>query len=229
MNDIKEVNEKKIEKSQTPVEKFWSNFEKSVNVDSTEKAKREAKIADWWDTLVNDNNEKNLTEDEKIKDKFEFPSSYEERKLHTPREGDRGQWEDERGESKYIPADSEIRNILKQHGLDGINYKDGIPDFSKVSESTVEIDNMTGNRQKNFEQCDEKCAEQWNKEERDGRIDWTARDVADWRREFGYSWHERNDMKTCDLIPAKINTYFGHLGGVGEIKIRNSKDGGFDE
>jgi len=163
-------------------------------------------------------------------DDSEYQSTYEQRLQHTPNEdGKRGQWDGERGESKYIPTDPEIKEILKKYGLDGIEYKDGIPDFSKVSESTVEIDNMTDNRKSNFEQCDEKCAEKWNKEGRDGKNDWTARDVANWRRENGYSWHERNDMKTCDLVPTKVNVYFGHLGGVGEYKISKSKDGGFDE
>ena len=40
-----------------------------------------------------------------------------------------------------------------------------------------------------------------------------------------------NDMKTCDLIPQKINDYFGHLGGVSECrKCEQMTDGGdFDE
>ena len=120
---------------------------------------------------------------------------------------------------------------MEKYGLDGIEYEDGIPDFSGVSESTVEIEDMTDNRAKNFRQCDEKCAEQWNKEARDGRTDWAARDVKQWRQENGYSWHERNDMKTCDLIPTKINDYFGHLGGVSECSKRDAdNDGGdFDE
>lgn len=165
-------------------------------------------------------------------DENNFFSTYEERLKQTPRESsDRGEWEGERGESKYIPKDVDIEKILKKYGLEGIEYKDGIPDFSDVSESTVEIENMTENRADNFKQCDEKCAEQWNEEVRDGRTDWTARDVAQWRKENGYSWHERNDMKTCDLIPTKINDYFGHLGGVSECKKRDlSNDGGeFDE
>jgi len=162
-------------------------------------------------------------------DDAEYPSTYEERLKKTPCEGDKGHWEGERGESKYIPTDPEIIDILKKYGLDGIEYKNGVPDFSKVSESTVEIDNMTDNRKSNFKQCDEKCAEKWNKEGRDGKTDWTDRDVANWRRENGYCWHERNDMKTCDLVPTKINSYFGHLGGVGEYNKTKLKDGGFDE
>ena len=161
-----------------------------------------------------------------------FFSNYEERLKQTPKDdGERGRWEGERGESKFIPSDPEIKKIIEKYGLDGIIYKDGIPDFSKVSESTVEIDKMSENRAENFKKCDEKCAEQWNKEAREGKTDWTARDVAKWRRDNGYSWHDRNDMKTCDLIPTKINDYFGHLGGVSECKKRDSSsDGGdFDE
>lgn len=162
----------------------------------------------------------------------DYYSTYDERLKQTPKEdSDRGEWEGERGESKFIPNDSEIKDILEKYGLDGITYENGIPDFSEVSESTVEIDNMTENRAENFKQCDEKCAEQWNKEARDGRTDWTARDVAQWRKENGYSWHERNDMKTCDFVPTKINDYFGHLGGVSECKKRDadSNGGDFDE
>ena len=90
---------------------------------------------------------------------------------------------------------------------------------------------MTDNRARNFKQCDEKCAEQWNKENHNGKNDWTARDISKWREDNGYSWHERNDMKTCDLIPTAINDYFGHLGGIAECKKNNiNNDGGdFDE
>lgn len=165
-------------------------------------------------------------------------STYSERIDQTPSETrpERGEWTGERGESKFIPADPEMKELLSQFGLDGIEYKDGIPDFSKCAAATVEIDNMTELRRGpggNFEQCDAKCAEQWNKEAKDGKTDWTARDVANWRKENGYSWHERNDMKTCDLVPTKINDYFGHLGGVAECKKRdgqtNENGGEFDE
>ena len=90
---------------------------------------------------------------------------------------------------------------------------------------------MTENRAKNFRQCDENCAKEWNDEFKNGKSDWTPRDVAKWREENTYSWHERNDMKTCDLVPTKINAYFGHLGGVSECKKRDVSDngGGFDE
>ena len=161
-----------------------------------------------------------------------YYSTYEERMKQTPREdSDRGEWTEERGESDFIPNDGEVKDILEQHDKESISYKDAIPDFSEVAASTVEIDDMTDNRADNFRQCDENCAEQWNKEGRDGRADWSPRDVKEWRQENGYSWHERNDMKTCDLVPTKVNDYFGHLGGVSECRKRDAENGGndFDE
>ena len=158
-----------------------------------------------------------------------YYSTYEERMKQTPREdSDRGEWTEERGESDFIPNDEEVKDILGKHDKEGVTYRDAIPDFSEVAESMVEIDDMTENRADNFRQCDEKCAEQWNKEKRDGRTDWSPRDVKEWRQENGYSWHERNDMKTCDLVPTKVNDYFGHLGGVSECRKRDAENGGSD-
>lgn len=166
----------------------------------------------------------------------DYPSTYKERIEQTPK-GDegRGEWTGERGESKYVPTDEERKEILAEYGVDGIEYRDGIPDFSEIAEATVEIENMSEHRHTtpdgqpgNFEQADQKCAEQWNKEGKDGKTDWTARDVANWRRENGYCWHERNDMKTCDLVTNKHH-YFGHFGGVGECKRVKAKESGFDE
>lgn len=159
----------------------------------------------------------------------DYYSTYEERLKQTPaEESDRGEWSGERGESDYTPSDEEVKDILEKYDKESINYEDAIPDFSEVAEATVEIDNMSEDRSENFRQCDEKCAEQWNKEGRDGRTDWTARDVKEWRQANGYSWHERNDMKTCDLVPTQVNAYFGHLGGVSECKKRDSENGGSD-
>ena len=159
----------------------------------------------------------------------DYYSTYEERIKQTPaEESDRGEWSGERGESNYTPSDEEIKDILDNYDKESIAYEDAIPDFSEMAESTVEIDNMSEERSENFRQCDEKCTEQWNREGRDGRTDWTARDVKEWRQANGYSWHERNYMKTCDLIPTQVNAYFGHLGGVSECKKRDAENGGSD-
>lgn len=194
-------------------------------VESNKVSNRESEKADIVCDSHREMNETNEAENK-------YYSTYDERLKQTPaEETERGEWDGERGESKFTPTDEKVKEILAKYGLDGIEYNDAIPDFSECSESTVEIDDMSEIRSKNFKQCDEKCAEQWNQEARDGRTDWTAREVKEWREENGYTWHERNDMKTCDLVPTEVNDYFGHLGGVSECKKRDANDdgGGFDE
>lgn len=147
-------------------------------------------------------------------------------------ENSKGKWEGDVGNSLFIPDSKEARKALEQYGQNGIEYKDGNPDFSKTSEATVEIDNMTSNRPKNFRQADIKCAEEWNKEGRDGRTDWKPGDVTKWRRENKYSWHERLDRKTMDLVQSDIHGECKHWGGVAECKRAENKSntgGGFDE
>lgn len=161
-----------------------------------------------------------------------YNSTYQERMNRTPTDGQRGEWTGERGESKYIPNYEYMKDYLNNnYKLDGIEYNNAIPDFSPCSKSTVKIDNMSEKRYGqggNFEQCDKKCAESWNNSNYNGKSDWTSRDVANWREENKYSWHERNDRTTCDLISTKVNDYFNHLGGVSECKKAYNIGGGFD-
>ena len=146
------------------------------------------------------------------------------------------QWEGNRGESECVPRDNNaegraIAEILAKYGLHGIEYKDALPDFSKCAEASVEIPNMTKDRFSNYLQADTKGAELWNKQCRDGRTDWKPGDLKTWRSDNQYSWHERSDMRTCDLVPSEINQQFRHMGGVAECKQREeaSLKGGFDE
>lgn len=161
-------------------------------------------------------------------------STEKERIDHTPREDSSvGDWEGERGNSKFIPIEEDMKKHLSEYGCDGIEYKKGVVDFSPVSETNVQID-MTSQRYGpggNFEKCDAKCAEQWNAEKREGKDDWTARDVEKWRGENHYTWHECSDMKTCMLVSRDIHETFIHSGGVSECIKRDQINygGGFDE
>lgn len=175
-------------------------------------------------------------------------TSYEDRLKHTPNENsDLGTWEGKRGESKFIPnPNSETgciaKNKLSEYGMDGVEYKYAEPDFSHCSEATVTIDNMTQNRENyidkdgnyqlgNFAQADFKCADLWNSIGRDGKTDWSASDIREWRRENQYSWHECCDTSTMQLVSRDIHGTFKHSGGVAECKLRDSINLGdeFDE
>lgn len=182
---------------------------------------------------------------DKEKDYF---TSYEDRLSHTPKEdSELGSWEGERGESKFIPnenneAANTAKEKLSEYGMDGVKYESAEPDFSKCCEAEVKIDKMTQNRENyidengeyqlgNFAQADAKCAEQWNAASRDGKDNWTAADVRDWRREKKHSWHECCDTSTMQLVPRDIHEVFKHSGGVAECKARDGVENGgnFDE
>lgn len=171
----------------------------------------------------------------------DYPSSYKERLDRTPSiENPNGKWSGDRGESMFIPTADRVREILRNKGLEGINYKDGIPDFNPISEAKVTIQGMSQHRLSqmgengecivgNYEKADTECAKAWNLEQRDGKDDWTHQDVKKWREANEYTWHEHNDMKTCSLVPTEVHKVCSHLGGVSEIKNILNQIGGFDD
>ncbi|MDO7487315.1 HNH endonuclease [Peribacillus frigoritolerans] len=88
-------------------------------------------------------------------------------------------------------------------------------------------------RRANFIQSDQKLADQLNNSPElasqfgmeSGKI--SARDIKKYRENNKLTWHELNDVKTMQLVPTKINSEFGHLGGVGEINAGAFIPGGF--
>lgn len=143
-----------------------------------------------------------------------------------PKEG--GEWCGKVGDSTWLPSEEEIpkrppsnektwSEILKKYEVDGIEFKDGEPDFTPFSEGTVEIEDFTDDRNANFTQADEKLAEQWTTEGKDGK-EWTAQDIKEYRKENQLSWHERSDMKTLELTPQEVHGNVPHLGGISALK-----------
>lgn len=142
-----------------------------------------------------------------------------------PIEGNGGHWEGERGNSKWFPNRDEIPKnpltnpdgltwgqILDKYGINGIEFKNGEPDFSPVAKGTVEIDHFTDNRYGkggNFDQACERLAEQRG---------CTKEEVKAWMKENKYTWHERSDCKTMDKVPTEIHGNIRHSGGISEAK-----------
>jgi hypothetical protein len=145
-----------------------------------------------------------------------------------------GEWSGEPGNSKFTPTDKtdsglSVRDTLNQNGVDGIEFKDGIPDFSPISVEAVSID-MTADRPENYSRAYTALADKWNTEAKDGRTDWTARDAKDWKVANQLSPHECNDMNTVMFVPMDVHDFVKHWGGVAECKARDhALGGGFDE
>lgn len=175
----------------------------------------------------------------------DFASSYEARYNQTPSPiNSKVEFEGIRGESLSTlkpPPDPKLKRILDEAGIKGIQYKNGVPDFSPVSKAQIEIDYMLGGkgnygtkaRTYNFAQADQKLADKLNDSVElarqfgmePGGI--TAKDIDKYRTKNQLTWHEVNDVKIMQLVPTEINKRFGHLGGVGEINAGAFEPGGF--
>lgn len=176
---------------------------------------------------------KSLSKDE-VRELFSNDSPYlrsmEDRKGQALKS--EGDWYKEGNNLKFVPYSEKARNQLMEYGIDGIKYdRFAEPDFSAVAKTTVKIENMTSERLgpgNNFEQANKACAEVWNKEGFEGRNDWTAREVEKWRTdpEHHFTWHERSDTKTMDLVPSDIHDNCKHYGGCSECKARDGLLGG---
>ncbi|WP_394355646.1 HNH endonuclease [Mycobacteroides abscessus] len=134
-------------------------------------------------------------------------STYKQRLDKTPINN--GQWTDQRGESTWLSQNPAVNQFLHEAGVDGIEYSNARPDFGPVAQGQVEIPNMTTSRPKNFNAADEKLAQIWGV---------TPKDVAKWRSDNKYTWHEEPNLTTMQLVPSVVNGRLGHIGGVGEIK-----------
>lgn len=141
-----------------------------------------------------------------------------------PIEGNGGNWDGERGNSNWVldenytpkvynPDEKTFREILDKYNVDNPNiaFKDGYPDFSKISKADVQIDEFTSSREDNFFQADEKLAKEWGI---------SPEDVSKWRKENKYTWHECEDCKTMQLVPTEIHGNISHSGGVSIAKSR---------
>ena len=217
-----------------PSDKHGFNPDKLIGSES-----REAKAE-----IKNVGRNESLDPDKLIKPSVEscdYPSTYKERLDRTPTtENPHGKWSGDRGESMFVPTDDRLRELLQSKGVEGINYKDAIPDFGPIAEAKVTIQGMSQHRLSqmgengerivgNYEKADIECAKAWNLGQRDGKEDWTNKDVKKWRVANGYTWHEDNDMKTCCLVPTEVHDVCRHLGGVSEIKNILNQIGGFDD
>ncbi len=143
----------------------------------------------------------------------------------SPLEGNHGHWDGDRGNSKWVPDknhtpslknDSGYNNpnndtmgeLLNKHNIDGIDFKNGEPNFETISKGNVELDSFD-KRSTNFRNADiELAKEKGCKPE----------DVKQWRQDNGYTWHECKDMKTMQKVPHEIHANIPHSGGISESK-----------
>ena len=69
----------------------------------------------------------------------------------------------------------------------------------------------------NFDQADEALASQRG---------CAPEEVAQWRKENHYTWHECNDCKTIQKVPSEVHGNIPHSGGISVYKAAKLQYGG---
>lgn len=142
-----------------------------------------------------------------------------------PIEGKNGHWEGKRGDSAWYPPMEDIpgkRNpdnltweeLLDKYGLDAISFENGEPDFNDVCKEEVTIEDFSTNRADNFDKADKAAAE---------KRGCTPEEVAQWRKEHRYTWHEKGDMKTMQKVPSDLHNNIPHSGGIANKKAQEGE------
>ena len=81
---------------------------------------------------------------------------------------------------------------------------------SETAIGAVDLTQIIGiDRNANFRQVDEYFSRELGK---------TRREIVKFRKENKLTWYELNDMTSMQLVPSIINSKFGYLGGVLEVK-----------
>lgn len=228
MKDVMEISEKK------------GKIEPGFSEDALETYRKLFEEGDFFEILREEDTEcrgadipelEEASESERISQPEDIPESEELPRMDVrgcPIDGNGGNWEGERGNSTWVPDRNDVPKnpltnpdkltwgeLLDKYGIDGIPFKDGEADFSEVSKGEVEIDDFTDDRAANFDQADEKLAEQRG---------CTPEEVAKWREEHKYTWHECKDCKTMQKVPTEIHGNVPHSGGVSEYRMRKAEE-----
>jgi hypothetical protein len=186
-------------------------------------------LADEWAELSYEDSERETDELPSIAEETEEDIIYDKQDIKDNDEFSKncpvehGSWEAERGNSKWVPDPDYVpqkknpeqekwSDILDKFSIDGINFKDGEPDFSEVSKGDVEIESFSTNRDDNFDKADIELAKQKG---------CRPEDVEKWRKENNYTWHECKDMKTMQKVPSIVHNNVSHRGGISEAKGGN--------
>ena len=138
-----------------------------------------------------------------------------------------GKWSGERGNSNWIPKGDFVpvnkktnpgslkwSEIFKLYNINNIKFKNNYPDFSFISKGTVKVKDFCEDRDDNFDSADEMLALNRG---------CTKADVRRWRKQNKYTWHEREDCKTMDKVPALVHGNIPHSGGISIIKNMNER------
>ncbi len=137
-----------------------------------------------------------------------------------------GKWVDEignegvRGESKWCPNDQYTQEQLNKFGVDGIEYKNGYPDFERVSffGCTLEPDEFFDSDKTQFDGCNFTLLNEIEDNPETARLynfdEEQMDDLENGKTPYGYTWHhDTTETGRLLLVPTAIHQACRHSGG----------------
>lgn len=165
------------------------------------------------DIVIPDDEAGEITDPNDVPD--EYGSSFNDRLNQTPINN--GEWSGERGNSTWKPEIDDVAEQLSQHGVDGIDYRDGFPDFSPVSSYEYQLpeDLYESGDPAQFNACNEALANHLeNNPEFASNFDEDQLEaISAGKKPSGYTWHHDVKQGNMQLVPTRIHQNCGHYGG----------------
>lgn len=145
----------------------------------------------------------------------EYGSSFNDRVKQTPINN--GEWSGERGNSTWMPETADVAEQLETYGVDGIEYRDGFPDFSPVTEYEHQLPaelyesgdseqfNDCNNALTNHLENNPEFAEHFDNDQLEA--------IRAGEKPSGFTWHHNVEPGNMQLVPTRIHQNCGHYGG----------------
>ncbi len=146
----------------------------------------------------------------------QYGSTPKERLGQTPINN--GEWSGERGESKWTSNLPDVQEQYEKYGADGIEYRDGLPDFTQVSQfehqlpenlvkatDTEQFDECSRAIKKYVEDNPEKAKRKFNEKQ--------LVQIKAGKKPSGFTWHHSTERGKMQLVPTRIHQNSGHYGG----------------
>lgn len=132
-----------------------------------------------------------------------------------------GEWTGERGESKWISYLEDVQEQYRKYSIDGINYKDKLPNFSSISHFDYylpeePVDLVTATDSEQFEACNKALKKYVEDNPYEAKNKFNKKQLEQIKaglKPSGFTWHHSVERGKMELVPTRIHQNSGHYGG----------------
>lgn len=132
-----------------------------------------------------------------------------------------GEWSGERGESKWTSTIPDVQEQYKKYNIDGIEYKDGLPDFAPVSQFDHQlpekpVDLVTAKDADQFDACNNALKKYVEDNPKEAKAKFNEKQLTQINaglKPSGFTWHHSVQRGKMELVPTRIHQNSGHYGG----------------